>query len=128
VKLKYPDSDFDFVVGPAYFVAQFDVYDREETLGVEYGQFDPNDPKQLTALLRKHFFESPWIARHSVEHRVELTRILKLALDSNFDFAPLFDPYAIGASSALEYYSLPWRVRDPRGFFEELYRLAREYW
>jgi hypothetical protein len=126
MKLKYPDSEVDFVVEPRYFLGVFDVYDREETLGAELDRVDPNDSKQLTELLRRRFFEGPRVAKLSAEHKVELTRVLKRALDENYDFAKLFD----AETDHWDCFSLPgsWQVRNPRAFFEEIYRLAGEYW
>src|SRR4051812_35082364 len=91
MKLKHPESDADFDVSPAYFITVFDVYDREETLEVELEKFDPNVSQQRTALLRKYCFEGPRVAKLSAEHKSELIRVLKLALDENFDFVKLFE-------------------------------------
>jgi hypothetical protein len=41
--LKIPGTNFDFIVSPAYFLAEFDIYDREEDLGEELNRFDPNN-------------------------------------------------------------------------------------
>ena len=126
MKLKHPNSEADFVIEPRYFLDVFDVYDREETLGAKLSRIDPNDPQQRIALLREWFFEDPDIAKLSAEHKVELSRVLRRSLDENYDFARLFDR----ETDHWDFFSLPgsWEVRDPRGFFEEIYRLSLEYW
>ncbi|MGN7742719.1 hypothetical protein ACTJKT_22405 [Pseudomonas sp. 22526] len=39
------DSGVPYLPIPAYFLGGFDIYDREETLGVELEAYDPENPK-----------------------------------------------------------------------------------
>lgn len=124
--LKHPNSDVDFVVTPAYFVGVFNVYDREETLGVRLATFDPNDEEQLVSVMDEFFFNGAWVASLSPEHRNEMLRVLASALaDASYDFDALISDEAVG-----EYFYLPaeWEIRDAREFFSRIYQLALARW
>ena len=56
MSLKHINSSADFIVDPRDFLNCFDVYDREETLGEELNQFDPNEQVQLEDLFERYFF------------------------------------------------------------------------
>lgn len=56
MRLKHVNSSADFIVGPEDFLNCFDDYDREETLGEELNQFDPNKSGQLKTLFDRYFF------------------------------------------------------------------------
>ncbi len=56
--LKIPGTNFDFIVSPAYFLAEFDVYDREEDLGEELNRFDPNNSSDLKKPIADSHFSS----------------------------------------------------------------------
>lgn len=127
MNLKHLDSDIDFVVTPAAFLGIFDVYDREETWGAYLDQFDPNNPKELNDLLEKYFFNNKRILRFTVDHKIEMIKVLINALnDKKFNFGALLvndeDPY--------DTFSLPstWEFTRPRFYFEEVYKLAYKYW
>jgi hypothetical protein len=70
--LKYPNSNVDFVVTPAYFLGDFDVYDREETLGARLEKFDPNNDEQLQVVLEQYFFRGARATGLTAEHKAEL--------------------------------------------------------
>lgn len=55
MRLKHVNSSADFIVGPEDFLNCFDVSDREETLGEELNQFDPNKSGQLKNLFDRYF-------------------------------------------------------------------------
>jgi len=127
MRLKYPNSDTPFVVTPAYFIGDFDIYDREETLGVRLEGFNPNDEDQLRQLLDEFFFKGARVTGLSAEHKVELTQVLANALEfDGFDFVALVahdrDPD--------DYFTLPesWDIQEPRLLFERIYNIALEYW
>lgn len=126
MKLKFPDSNVDFIVGPSYFLGDFDVYDREETLGAQLARFDPNDLNQLRDLLRERFFEGPRVAKLSAEHKKELLRVLASALEENFDFSALIEPDINSGNN----FALPdsWAIKDSRVFFAAIYHQACLYW
>ncbi len=125
--LKHPNSNVPFVVGPAYFLGEFDVYDREETLGVRLNRFNPNDESQLRQLLEEFFFKGGRVKNLTSEHKSELLRVLASAImDDGFDFAALIaddrDPD--------DCFMLPssWNIEDPRSFFKNIYSIALENW
>lgn len=123
--LKHPKSDVNFVVSPGYFIGDFDVYDREETLGVRLVQFDPNDEDQMRSAMDEFFFAGARVSRLTAEHKAELLRVLASALeDGSYEFDSLVG-YDLGDG-----FSLPaeWEIRDARKFFSQIYRLAVERW
>jgi hypothetical protein len=127
LKLKYPESNVDFDVTPSYFIGDFDIYDREDSLGEYLNKFDPNDKKQLQALLIERFFKGPRVAKLTVEHKAELMKVLIESLKSDdFDF----DSILTQDREPGDYFELPWDwdFERPRYYFEEVYRLAIEFW
>jgi len=124
MSLKFPDSDVEFVVTPAYFLGDFDVYDREETLGEYLSNFDPNDDDQLCTVLEEKFFNGGRLLKFSLGHKNELLRVLTLALaDADYDFsATIHDEN--------DYFCLPWSwgIKNPRRFFEAIYIRMYERW
>jgi len=125
--LKYPGSDVPFVVGPAYFLGDFDVYDREETLGVRLDKFNPNNKSHLRLALDEYFFNGARVANLSPAHKIELIRALAHALaEDSFNFSTLvtddWDPD--------DYFTLPdsWIIEEPRSFFVDIYDIAIERW
>jgi hypothetical protein len=127
LKLKHPESNVDFDVTPLYFLGDFDIYDREDSLGEYLNKYDPNDKKQLHSLLTKRFFKGPRVAKLAVEHRAELMKVLIQSLESDdFDFGSILTQ----DREPGEYFELPWdwEFERPRYFFEEVYRLAIEFW
>ena len=122
-KLKFPHSDMDFIVTPVFFLGAFDVYDREETLGLELSQFDPNVERSRAELLRRYIVENPQYSRLTAEHRTEMLSVLKTALDEEFDFDGM-----LASLTLVGDFSLPWKIVSPRTLFEDLYRLAVTRW
>ena len=51
--LRGPWSDAPYIPTLHHFLGPFDVYDREETLGVELDTWDMDDPLQRAALIRR---------------------------------------------------------------------------
>ena len=127
VKLKHLDSDVDFIVTPAAFVGVFDIYDREETLGCYLDQFNPNDQKELDDLLEDRFFNDVRILRYTVNHKIEMMKVLITALtDESFDFGMLLTNYR----DPDDLFTLPdtWDFERPRFYFEEVYKLSVKNW
>lgn len=124
MNLKCPNSSADFDASPTYFLGDFDIYDREETLGRELNRYDPNDSVQLTEV-RRYFFEGGRVQELSVDHKTELLRVLQISLDEDFDFASL-----LGPGSIADDFVLPggWQIKNPREFFEQIYREASANW
>ncbi|MCH8622615.1 hypothetical protein [Undibacterium sp. TS12] len=122
--LKGPMCSADFQPDPTSFLAVFDIYDREESLGVELAKYDPNDFAQLNTLMRDFYF-SVKDDFFKPEHKAELIRVLAEALhDNSYDFA------ALVVYEYNEYISLPdtWEIHNPRQFFRNIYTIASEHW
>tara|TARA_B100000745_G_scaffold165958_1_gene108627 strand:+ start:1655 stop:2104 length:450 start_codon:yes stop_codon:yes gene_type:complete len=127
VTLKHPDTSVDFHVSPAYFVGDFDIYDREDCLGEYLNQYDPNNKNELHKLLREKFFGGARVGKLTPEHKAELMRVLIDALKTkDYDF----DSILSHEREPDDYFTLPWdwEFVRPRYFFEEVYRLACELW
>jgi len=127
MKLKHPSSNVEFNVTPAYFLGDFDIYDREEELGAQLNAFDPNDEDALDILMDEYFFRGGRVAKLQSGHKAELLRMLSEALaDKQFDFAALLRRQdELGSVFALP---ASWLIRDPRDFFGKIYRLAVDRW
>ena len=117
-----PGTEQPYVPTPSYFLGCFDIYDREETLGEELEQFDPNNPADREVLILKYCLTR----KRSYRHRFLLYKCLEEALqDAAYDFKSLlaYDPEA--------YSSFPcgWDEMDnTRAFFEDIFRLATLEW
>lgn len=125
--LKYPNSNIDFLVTPAYFLGDFDIFDREETLGERLEVIDPNNKEQLRMAMEEHFFKGGRVKGLTGDHKAELLRVLSSALDSeNFDF----DALVTHEREADDNFTLPysWDIHNSRKFFENIYELAMEFW
>ncbi len=119
-----PKSGTPYVPTLHYFLGGYDIYDREETLGVELSQYDPNISSDRNTLIKKYF-----LPRHfgsSYREKYLLFICLKEALsDKNYNFQAVFE------DDPEEYSSLPsyWdEMKDPRVFFEDIYRLISSEW
>jgi hypothetical protein len=117
-----PETSKPYLPTPAYFLCCFDVYDREETLGVELEKYDPNIAVDREELVLKYCMPM----KRSYRQKFLLIECLKCALhDEMYVFRTLFqyDPEA--------YCSFPdgWdEMVDPRAFFEDIYRIAMVEW
>lgn len=127
MNLKFPDTNIDFIVTPAYFLGDFDIYDREESLGEYLNQFNPNDRNQLAFLLKEKFFNGGRVSRLTMQHKAELMKMLAQSLeDENYNF----QKFVAHDREPDDYFTLPWdwEFYRPRFFFEEVYKLAIELW
>lgn len=125
--LCYPNTDIPFEPSPAFFLGEFDIYDREETLGEYLNEFDPNDRQQLRQILNEKYFRGRGEMELSAEHKIVLVRVLAQSLQNpDYNFSSLFDTDPEDG----DVFSLPfdWKIKEPRMFFEEVYRLATEFW
>ncbi|WP_455883644.1 hypothetical protein [Pseudomonas putida] len=123
--LFHPSSEhIPFNASLYYFVGIFDIYDREETKGVELSRYDPNKKEDRERLIRKYCLD-PY-EKLSYRHRYKLIENLSLALNTeNFNFQSFFE------DDPDEYSTMAWdetEIDDPRGFFDDIYRLANEAW
>lgn len=122
--LRGPWSEAPYVPTLHHFLGPFDVYDREETLGVELDTWDMNDAARRAALIRRDITSQ--YKELSYRHRYMLVQVLEQALqDPAYDFA------AILAHDPESTHALPARwddMHDPRAFFADIYQLARHDW
>lgn len=122
--LKDPYLNECFKPRFTWFIGVFDVYDREETRGLELGVYNPNVADDREQLIRKYCLNLPYL---SYRHKLVLVEALGVALDdANYDFSSFFDIDECETSSwpREEWYSL----KSPRCFFKEINRLAKEVW
>lgn len=122
--LRGPWSDAPYVPTLYHFLGPFDVYDREETLGVELGTWDMNDAAQRAALIRRDITSQ--YKELGYRHRYVLVQVLKKALQD-----PVYDFAAILEHDPETTYALPAKwdgMDDPRAFFADIYRLAQQDW
>jgi len=122
--LKDPFLNKPFEPSLTWFIGMLDVYDREESRGVELGVYNPNDPVDREVLIGRYCLGLPYL---SYRHKYVLFEFLERALkDSKFDFQKPFeiDEYEASSWPREEWYSLS----EPRGFFLSVYQLAQEVW
>ncbi|NBV15588.1 hypothetical protein [Janthinobacterium sp.] len=122
--LRGPWGDALYVPTLHHFLGPYDVYDREETLGVELDAWDMNDAAQRAALIRRDITSQ--YKELSYRHRYLLLQVLERALqDPAYDFAAILehDPESTHALPAR------WdEMDDPRAFFADIYALAQQDW
>ncbi|MGK5003714.1 hypothetical protein [Janthinobacterium sp. LB2P70] len=122
--LRSPWIDVPYEPTLYHFIGPFDVYDREETLGVELDTWNMNDPVQRAALIRRDITSQ--YKELSYRHRHALVAVLAQALQD-----PAFDFQAILEHDPESTYALPalWdEMDDPRAFFADICRLVQQDW
>ncbi|VVO41619.1 hypothetical protein PS712_05921 [Pseudomonas fluorescens] len=122
--LRDPFIDEAFIPDLMWFIGSFNVYDREDSRGVELEVYDPNNQADRAELIRKYSLNLNCL---SYRHKFLLVEALanKLA-DKSYDFQRLFDIDEDEASSwpRGEWYAL----ESPRAFLQNVYELAQEVW
>ncbi|MFC6337892.1 hypothetical protein GIR22_19640 [Pseudomonas sp. CCM 7891] len=122
--LKSPFIDKPFEPAISYILAALSIYDREETKGEALWKYNPNDIGDREKIIRLFILEELMYLPY--RHRYVLITMLKEALSaSDFDFSKEFE------SDYDEYITMAWdetEIDNPRGFFEDIYRLANEEW
>lgn len=122
--LKHPFLKEEFSPDLMWFVGQFDMYDREETLGAMLETYNPDDEHDRLELIRKYGLDLEFL---SYRHRYVLLSFLKEKLnDPTFDFQSVFDieEDCAGSWPRGEWYNL----ECPKDFFKDVYVLAKEKW
>ncbi|APC16336.1 hypothetical protein BLL42_11580 [Pseudomonas frederiksbergensis] len=122
--LKWPMYDLPFEPTLLYWLGGISIFDREETLGEALWEYNPNDKLDREKIIR--FFLLTDLEYLPYRHRFLMFRILEDALKlSDFDFSTQFESdYDANTSMAWD----ETEIDDPRGFFEDIYRLASEEW
>lgn len=123
--LLFPHSDVPFEPNPGFLLGVFDIYDREETLGVLLEKSDPNDPVQLRQLIERYILPRWGEANgFSEAHRQAILESVSLALAKrDYDFSALL------TNERGDFY-LPsaWNILDLRLFFERCYDELLPLW
>lgn len=122
--LKNPYINKAFEPNLKWFVGMLDVYDREETRGLELEVYNPNDLADREVLIKRYCLNLPYL---SYRHKLVLVESLEEKLrDPKYDFQLLFDidPYEAASWPREEWDAL----ESPRSFFQDIYRLAMEIW
>lgn len=122
--LKDPFLNAPYQPSIREFLGTFDIYDREETLGVELSTYDINSRPDREKLIKKYISDKK---QHlSYRHRYLLLQELDYVLaNEKYDFISLFE------DDPNEYNSMPYGwddMKDPRAFFEDIHRILNNEW
>jgi hypothetical protein len=122
--LKWPKFDAVFEPTIFYWLGGISIFDREETLGAALWVYNPNDKSDREQIIRRFILTR--FDHLTYRHRFLLFRILEATLAMpDFDFSKQFE------SDYDENISMAWdetEIDNPRGFFEDIYRIALEEW
>lgn len=122
--LMHPYLDIPYKPRLKHFLGGFDIYDREETLGSELAEYDPECPSDRVDLISRFIVKR--FSGLTYRHKYVLFSMLGEALDGEIiDLAKVFkhDPFS---HSLLPF---GWNeMKDPKGFFEHIYSILSEVW
>ncbi|WP_448106854.1 hypothetical protein [Pseudomonas azerbaijanoccidentalis] len=124
--MKSPFSNVDLSWEPrlSYILAGLDICDCEEGVRENIRTYNPNVSQDRLRIIK--IFVLPGLEYLSYRHRFALFKFLEVTLaNRGFDFSTQFE------ADYDEYSAVAWdetEIEDPRGFFEEIYRLAGEEW
>lgn len=122
--LMHPYLDVPYNPQLKHFLGGFDIYDREEMLGSELAEYDPECPSDRVGLISKYVVKR--FSGLSCRHKFVLFSVLGEALDGETsDLAKVFkhDPFS---HSLLPF---GWNeMKDPKSFFEHIYSILSEVW
>ncbi|MDR9865559.1 hypothetical protein [Pseudomonas baetica] len=122
--LIHPYLDVPYNPQLKHFLGGFDIYDREETLGSELVEYDPECPSDRVILISKFIVKR--FSSLTFRHKFVLFSVLNEALDgeiSNLADAFKHDPFS---HSLLPF---GWNeMKDPKGFFEHVHSILSEVW
>jgi hypothetical protein len=122
--LMHPYLNVPYNPSLGHFLGGFDIYDREESLGVELSAFDPGCPSDREFLISRFIVKR--FAVLSYRHKFVLFFVLGEALDGDSSvFSEILEHDPMSPSS------LPpgWNeMKNPRAFFEDVYLKLSEAW
>ena len=108
----------------SYLLAGLEIYDREDTVGGVIRKYNPNASQDRCEIIERFVLRG--LDYLSYRHRFALLKVLEVALaDDYFDFSTQFE------SDYEECSTIAWdetEIENPRGFFEDIYRLACAEW
>ncbi|WP_213940080.1 hypothetical protein [Pseudomonas sp. dw_612] len=122
--LMHPFLDVPYNPSLGHFLGGFDIYDREESLGVELSAYDPDCSLDREFLISRFIVKR--FARLSYRHKFVLFYVLCEALDGGASvFSEIFD-HDPKAHSLLP---VGWsEMKDPKAFFEDVHIKLSEAW
>jgi hypothetical protein len=122
--LKNPFLNESFDPSLKWFISVFDVYDREQGLGLELEKYDPNNKADRAFLIKTHALNLSYL---SYRHKYALIKALENSLnDESYDFQGLFD---INEDEATSWPREEWyKLENPKGFLEDVHQLAQISW
>lgn len=121
--LKDPDIDLPYNPDMYCFLYGFDVYEKDEEFVNDLEKRDPNNAEDRSALIVHYFIEKNNYL--SYRHKYVLVKLLEDAIhNEKYDFSEVINSYED------DYSILPWGwdIKDSRAFFEDILRVAKEYW
>ncbi|MFY0731867.1 hypothetical protein [Pseudomonas sp. NFX15] len=122
--LMWPRFNVPFEPTIFYWLGGISIFDREETLGATLWVYDPNEKDDREQIIRGFILRR--FDHLTYRHRFLLFEILRSALSTpGINFATQFES-DYDANTCLAWDET--EIEDPRGFFEDIYRLASEEW
>ena len=122
--LKDPFLNEPFDPSLKWFIGVFDVYDREQDLGLAMEKLNPNEKTDREALIKNYALQLNYL---SYRHKYVLIKALENSLnDEKYDFQSLFEIREDDSASwpREEWYEL----ESPRDFLLDVYLLAQFEW
>lgn len=122
--LKDPFLNEPFDPSLKWFIGVFDVYDREQDLGLAMEKLNPNKKTDREALIKIYALQLDYL---SYRHKYVLIKALENSLnDEKYDFQSLFEIREDDSASwpREEWYEL----ESPRDFLLDVYLLAQFEW
>jgi len=122
--LTHPFVDVPYEPKLSYILGGISIYDREETLGEALWVYNPNERQDREKIIKCFILQD--LMYLSYRHRFVLFKMLEGVLsEKDFDFSTQFESdYDAPRTIAWD----ETEIDDPRGFFEDIYRLASEEW
>ncbi|WP_236708437.1 hypothetical protein [Pseudomonas sp. Root562] len=124
--MKSPFDNVDLPWEPqlSYLLVGLDVCDHGEEVRENIRKYNPNSRHGRRELIKEVVL--PGLGYLSYRHRFALYKLLEKSLsDSGYDFSTLFE------ADYDNYSAVAWdetEIVDPRGFFEDIYRIAATQW
>lgn len=107
-----------------YFIGGIEIYDKEDTLGKELWEYDPNKISDREEIIKNYILAS--LNYLSYRHKFLLfEKLEELLATEDHDFSAYFEYLEE------EYIALAWyadEIVDPRGFFSKTYEIAKIVW
>lgn len=122
--LKDPFLNEPFDPSLKWFIGVFDVYDREQELGLELEKYNPNEKSDRYDLIKNHALNLSYL---SYRHKYALIRTLESSLnDESYNFQSLFE---IDEGEAASWPRSEWyELESPKDFLKDIFLLAQIIW